>query len=138
MKERNNILKDAVQSMNMHNKKDDASIYAEGWAVSFRKLSATQQLYAKKAIEDILILGQLNQLSLNSVNAPTSNNFSIHSSASSTPFPNNSRSSTPFVINAVSSPSPSSQQEISLVELQTRTSNSYGSYQQLLSDTTFH
>lgn len=73
--------------------KDDAATYAESWAVSYRKLDETQKLYAKKAIDEILIMGQLKQLTLDTV--------SSSSSRVSTPaliaFPSssNSRSSTP-------------------------------------------
>lgn len=47
--------------------RDEAAIYADAWAVSYRKMNVEQRLYAKKAIEEILILGQLGQLTLNSV-----------------------------------------------------------------------
>lgn len=46
---------------------DEASIYGQSWACGFRKLSAEQKLYAKKAIDEILILGQLNSLKLQTV-----------------------------------------------------------------------
>ena len=48
-------------------KKDDADIFAEGWTLSFKKLSEVQKLYAKKGIDEILLFGQLNQLSLHNV-----------------------------------------------------------------------
>lgn len=76
-----------LDSLSNKSKRDEACIFAEGWACSFRKLSEEQKLYAKKAIEEILILGQLKQLSLNCV-TPTS-------SASSTP-QTRSRTSTPL------------------------------------------
>ncbi|EDV97768.1 GH17048 [Drosophila grimshawi] len=54
------------------NLRDEADIYAEGWATSYRKLDQTNKLLAKKAIEEILVLGQLNQLEFNSVKMPNS------------------------------------------------------------------
>uniref|UniRef100_A0A023F0P8 Putative alcohol dehydrogenase transcription factor myb/sant-like protein n=1 Tax=Triatoma infestans TaxID=30076 RepID=A0A023F0P8_TRIIF len=139
MAERNNILKDAVQTMNLGVKKDDASVYSESWAVSFRKLSANQQLFAKKAIDEILILGQLGQLSLNSVNAPSSSNSSTHSSSCSTPLHNNSRSSTPYI--PASTPSTSQCENLPIVEVELQPtimrSENYASYEQLLSDSLY-
>ncbi|XP_034110829.1 uncharacterized protein LOC117572251 [Drosophila albomicans] len=53
-----------------HQVRDEANIFAEGWAVSYRKLDAHNRLLAKKAIEEILVLGQLNKLQFNSVKMP--------------------------------------------------------------------
>ncbi|KAH8301944.1 hypothetical protein KR044_001002 [Drosophila immigrans] len=50
--------------------RDEASIFAEGWALSYRKLDEQNRLLAKKAIEEILVLGQLNKLKFNSVKMP--------------------------------------------------------------------
>ncbi|XP_049313482.1 uncharacterized protein LOC105232691 isoform X2 [Bactrocera dorsalis] len=47
--------------------RDDADVFSESWAVLFRKLSAEQQIYAKRAIDEILVHGQLGNLDLNSV-----------------------------------------------------------------------
>ncbi|TMW41010.1 hypothetical protein DOY81_013909 [Sarcophaga bullata] len=47
--------------------RDDAAIYAEAWACSYRKLSEEQKFYAKKACDEILVLGQLEKLTLNTV-----------------------------------------------------------------------
>ncbi|XP_039964615.1 uncharacterized protein LOC120777388 [Bactrocera tryoni] len=47
--------------------RDDADVFSESWAVLFRKLSAEQQIYAKRAIDEILVHGQLGNLHLNSV-----------------------------------------------------------------------
>lgn len=47
--------------------RDEATVYAEGWAISYRKLDERNKLLAKKAIEEILVLGQLNKLEFNSV-----------------------------------------------------------------------
>lgn len=46
---------------------DDATVYAEGWAYQYRKLTVDQQLKAKKAIDEILLLGVLGKLTFNSV-----------------------------------------------------------------------
>ena len=45
----------------------EATTYANSWAVFYRKLNEIQKFYAKKAIDEILIMGQLNQLTLDSV-----------------------------------------------------------------------
>ncbi|TDG52588.1 hypothetical protein AWZ03_000821 [Drosophila navojoa] len=54
-----------------HCSRDEAAIYAEGWATSYRKLDEKNKLLAKKAIEEILVLGQLNKLEFNSVKMPS-------------------------------------------------------------------
>lgn len=80
------FLQKAVEHLEHSQKqKDDAATFSEYWACLFRKLSATQQVYARKAIEDILLLGQLNQLTLNTVSMPTSNPSSLSTSRTSTP-----------------------------------------------------
>lgn len=138
MTERNNILKEAVEKMN--NVKDEAAIFAESWAISYRKLSPTQQLFAKKAIDDILILGQLSLLDLNTVNIPSTSNSSAHSSVGpSTPLQshNNSRSCTPFIVNPISSPPPQ-YENLSVLQIQTGDANNYTNFRELLSDSTFH
>ncbi|XP_065362222.1 uncharacterized protein LOC135955534 [Calliphora vicina] len=68
-----------VKSVDLNNRKlfrnclvspiptDEAAIYGQSWACGFRKLSPQQKLFAKKAIDEILILGQLNALKLNTV-----------------------------------------------------------------------
>lgn len=63
--------------------KDETATYAESWALSYRKLSGDQKLFAKRAIDEILILGQLNQLRLNSVISPTCNQTSTPSHSDS-------------------------------------------------------
>ena len=66
--ERNALLKEALgQLTKKETNKDDASVFAESWATSYRKLSPTQQIYAKRAIEEILVLGQLDLLSLHAL-----------------------------------------------------------------------
>ncbi|KAH8280801.1 hypothetical protein KR054_004549, partial [Drosophila jambulina] len=58
-----------LDNMNTKKPRDDADIYAEGWAVTFRQLSKEQQLYAKKGIEEILLQGRLNMLTYPSVSS---------------------------------------------------------------------
>lgn len=46
---------------------DEAALFGQTWACQFRKLSPQQKLFAKKAIDEILVLGQLNALKLQTV-----------------------------------------------------------------------
>ncbi|XP_036335132.1 uncharacterized protein LOC118745669 [Rhagoletis pomonella] len=55
------------QAKNSNRERDDADVFAESWAILFRKLSAEQQIYAKRGIEEILVHGQLGNLHMNSV-----------------------------------------------------------------------
>lgn len=82
-----NFLQKAVEHLEQSKTqtKDEAATFSEYWACLFRKLSETQQLYARKAIEEILLLGQLNQLTLNTVSTASSNVSSNLSSRASTP-----------------------------------------------------
>lgn len=96
---RDEFLQQAVETLtNLNSEKgdvNDGDIYARSWALSFNKLCEEQKLYAKKAIDDILLLGQLNKLTLNVV--PSISSISPGSSTSSTY--NLSRSSTPLDCN---------------------------------------
>ncbi|XP_037960589.1 uncharacterized protein LOC119689759 [Teleopsis dalmanni] len=47
--------------------KDDADIYGQSWAVTYRKLSSEQQVLAKLGIEKLLAEGQMNKLTYESV-----------------------------------------------------------------------
>ncbi|XP_044750573.1 uncharacterized protein LOC123310925 [Coccinella septempunctata] len=68
MSERNDLLKEALGRLSDRKKNtDEADTFAESWATSYRKLSHRQKIFAKKAIEDIFALGQLELLSFNSV-----------------------------------------------------------------------
>ncbi|XP_060663415.1 uncharacterized protein LOC132796306 [Drosophila nasuta] len=53
-----------------HQKLEEAKIFAEGWAISYCKLDAHNGMLAKKAIEEIFVLGQLKKLQYNSVMMP--------------------------------------------------------------------
>ncbi|XP_037915410.1 uncharacterized protein LOC119654223 [Hermetia illucens] len=58
LEERNALLKDALAQLASSEKpKDDASTHSESWPVSLRELAPLQQIYAKKAIQDIFTQG---------------------------------------------------------------------------------
>ena len=57
--------------------RDDAAIYAEAWACSYRKLSEEQKFYAKKACDEIFVLGQLEKLTLNTVKTDVINESNL-------------------------------------------------------------
>ncbi|XP_017121550.1 uncharacterized protein LOC108142309 [Drosophila elegans] len=46
---------------------EESDIFAKTWALEYRKLSEDQKFYAKKAIDEILVLGRLRRLTLNTV-----------------------------------------------------------------------
>ncbi|XP_059217266.1 uncharacterized protein LOC131996768 [Stomoxys calcitrans] len=46
--------------------KDEADIYGEAWAVTFRKLRPEQKIYAKKVMDEALVYAQLGNLTLQS------------------------------------------------------------------------
>lgn len=53
MTEGNNLLKEALDKMgHTDTNKDEATVFTESWIISYRKLSLSQQLCAKKAIDD--------------------------------------------------------------------------------------
>ncbi|XP_016999594.2 uncharacterized protein [Drosophila takahashii] len=56
-----------LENLTTKKTRDDADIFAEGWAVMFRQLSEEQQLYAKKGIDEILLQGRLNMLTYHAV-----------------------------------------------------------------------
>ncbi|XP_022218088.1 uncharacterized protein LOC111071196 [Drosophila obscura] len=45
----------------------ESSIYAQTWSLEYRKLSEDQKFYAKRAIDEIFVLGRLRRLTLNTV-----------------------------------------------------------------------
>lgn len=49
------------------NNTDNCYYWAQAWAADLRKMDSTQRIYAKKAIAEILMEGQLGQLHRNSV-----------------------------------------------------------------------
>ncbi|XP_017089576.2 uncharacterized protein [Drosophila bipectinata] len=46
---------------------EESNIYAQTWSLEFRKLSDDQKFYAKRAIDEIFVLGRLRRLTLNTV-----------------------------------------------------------------------
>ncbi|EDV52411.1 uncharacterized protein LOC6545546 [Drosophila erecta] len=46
---------------------EESNVYAQTWSLEYRKLSEDQKFYAKKAIDEILVLGRLRRLTLNTV-----------------------------------------------------------------------
>lgn len=85
---------DTVKNSSANLDRDEATIFSEGWACSYRKLNAAQQIFAKKLIDEVLLLGQLKKLSLsNTVSTPETPCMSPPS-RSETPYSN--RSSTPL------------------------------------------
>ncbi|KAH8373316.1 hypothetical protein KR009_000618 [Drosophila setifemur] len=46
---------------------EESVIYAQTWSLEFRKLSEDQKFYAKRAIDEIFVLGRLRRLTLNTV-----------------------------------------------------------------------
>ncbi|XP_068149184.1 uncharacterized protein [Drosophila tropicalis] len=46
---------------------DESSIYAQTWSLEYRKLSEDQKFFAKRAIDEIFVLGRLRRLTLNTV-----------------------------------------------------------------------
>ena len=49
------FLKTATEHLENTKDRDEDSVYGESWACSFRKLSPMQQMFAKQAIEEILL-----------------------------------------------------------------------------------
>ncbi|XP_039962356.1 uncharacterized protein LOC120775992 [Bactrocera tryoni] len=66
-KERSELLAKAVEVLdNSNQQKDDASTLSSTWELLFRKLSSTQQLFANKAIVEVLYQRALERLDENS------------------------------------------------------------------------
>ncbi|XP_022231441.2 uncharacterized protein LOC111080260 [Drosophila obscura] len=70
LKRARSVSRELAPPSDARHSRDEAAIYAEGWAVAYRKMNEGQRLLAKKAIEEVLILGQLNKLQFNAVKMP--------------------------------------------------------------------
>ncbi|KAH8410804.1 hypothetical protein KR222_010458 [Zaprionus bogoriensis] len=46
---------------------EESAIYAQTWSLEYRKLTEDQKFYAKRAIDEIFVLGRLRRLTLNTV-----------------------------------------------------------------------
>ncbi|XP_017861078.1 PREDICTED: uncharacterized protein LOC108612636 [Drosophila arizonae] len=46
---------------------EESAIYAQTWSLEYRKLTEEQKFYAKRAIDEIFVLGRLRRLTLNTV-----------------------------------------------------------------------
>lgn len=46
---------------------EESAIYAQTWSLEYRKLTDDQKFYAKRAIDEIFVLGRLRRLTLNTV-----------------------------------------------------------------------
>ncbi|XP_023291317.2 uncharacterized protein LOC111674872 [Lucilia cuprina] len=69
------LLKKAVDHLESSAKitkvEDEANTYANGWAYMYKQMNPNQQLFAKRAIEEILILGRFNKLNFDTVQCIT-------------------------------------------------------------------
>lgn len=75
---------------------DDCGKVAAAWAVELRKMDPQQQMFAKKAINDILFEGQMGTLHRHSVE--------INASRASTPYSVQSLPSIPFITPSINNP----------------------------------
>ncbi|KAH8399202.1 hypothetical protein KR215_004216 [Drosophila sulfurigaster] len=50
---------------------EESAIYAQTWSLEYRKLTEDQKFYAKRAIDEIFVLGRLRRLTLNTVPSVT-------------------------------------------------------------------
>ncbi|XP_005182148.2 formin-like protein 3 [Musca domestica] len=46
------------------NERDESHVFAEGWAIMYRKLTTEQRIFAKRLIDETLMHGQLGQLTM--------------------------------------------------------------------------
>lgn len=143
--ERKELLRKAtrhIENLAQKEESDEADTYAKGWACSYRKLSVEQKLFAKKACDEIFILGQLEKLTLDSVQTQTSTYPPRHaiykpiSQTISMSDVSNSASvsqSTPIQFSSSSSP-----QIIHVGDADRANRVQYSSFQDLLSDVNFN
>ncbi|XP_049316691.1 uncharacterized protein LOC125775342 [Bactrocera dorsalis] len=86
-KERSELLAKAVEALDNSNQpKDDASTLSSTWGLLFRKLSSTQQLFANKAIMEVLYQGALERLDESSYKLFENKTTHNPPRSSSTPF----------------------------------------------------
>ncbi|XP_037807096.1 uncharacterized protein LOC119600693 [Lucilia sericata] len=80
------LLKKAVDHLESSSKiarvEDEADTYANGWAYMYKQMNTNQQLFAKRAIEEILILGRFNKLNFDTVQCITNQSANFHTSIS--------------------------------------------------------
>ncbi|XP_018800660.1 PREDICTED: uncharacterized protein LOC108976184 [Bactrocera latifrons] len=76
--ERTEFLKKATEHLGTSKKQvDEAETYAKAWACMFRQMKPEQQLFAKQAVDEVMLLGRFGKLCFNYLNSPSSSpNFS--------------------------------------------------------------
>lgn len=79
-----------LASQRLQQPQDDNDKFAAAWAVELRKMDPQQQLFAKKAINDILFEGQMgtlhrNSVEINNISSRVSTPYSVQSLPSITP-----------------------------------------------------
>ncbi|XP_049302124.1 uncharacterized protein SPEM3-like [Bactrocera dorsalis] len=70
---------------------DETEIYAIAWACMYRQMKPEQQLFAKQAVNEVMLLGRFGKLCFNYLHSPSSspNLSSLHVSRTSSPFVSN-------------------------------------------------
>lgn len=61
-----------LEKTNNKRPRDQADVFAEGWAAIYRQLTKDQQIFAKRGIDELLTQGQLGMLTYESVSSFTS------------------------------------------------------------------
>ncbi|XP_039967910.1 uncharacterized protein LOC120779628 [Bactrocera tryoni] len=90
--ERTEFLKKATEHLETSKKQlDEAEIYANAWACMYRQMKPEQQLFAKQAVDEVMLLGRFGKLCFNYLHSPSSspNLSSPHVSRTSSPFLSN-------------------------------------------------